>query len=271
VQFKLPPLASELPSGCVRLRPDDHAWTPAARAVSTSSPTCADAVAERDHRLLRVELGRRLLWTFRCKLGHPLHGLIDVDQAISQSPSVQGIKFLSLGGGNAAGMFTSSTLSAITAKASAIKKAGFAGVMYDVEEVKGPSSTMSPLFAQSFAAMRNAGLLVGVTTSHSAPYACDTPEDATNILRAWCADPNIDIISPQLYSSGSESAPELVPSNFCKEAGCTWDIYTSCKAAIAPSIVRSSHYAASKDYFDKNVGRTLSGYIVWAQSGELMV
>merc|ERR1719277_2599122 len=168
-------------------------------------------------------------------------------------------------------MFSSSTLSAITAKASVIKAAGFAGVMYDVEEVKGPSSTMSELFAKSFAAMRNAGLLVGVTTSHSAPYACDTPEDATDILRAWCADPNIDIISPQLYSSGMEGAPELVPTNFCKEAGCTWEVYKSCKAAVAPSIVRSSHYAALKDYFEATVGVTLKGYIVWAQSGGALV
>merc|ERR1712137_1276006 len=168
-------------------------------------------------------------------------------------------------------MFTSGTLSAITSKASAIKSAGFEGVMYDVEEVKGPSSTMSPLFAESFAAMREAGLLVGVTTSHSAPYSCDTPKDATDILRAWCADPNIDIISPQLYSSGSEGSPELVPTNFCKDAGCTWDIHTSCKAAIAPSIVRSSHYAASKQYFEENVGRALKGYIVWAQTMENVV
>lgn len=204
-------------------------------------------------------------------MGIPFTGLIDVDQAISQSPSVRGLKLLSLGGGNAAGMFTSNTLSAITAKASRIKAAGFAGVMYDVEEVKGPSSIMSALFAKSFAAMRDAGLLVGVTTSHSAPYACDTPEDATNILRAWCADPNIDIISPQLYSSGMEGAPELVPTNFCKDAGCTWDIYTNCKAAIAPSIVRSSHYAASKDYFETNVGVTLKGYIIWAQAGKTLV
>merc|ERR1712150_452245 len=100
--------------------------------------------------------------------------------------------------------------------------AGYVGVMYDVEEVQGPSSTMAPLFSKSFEAMKSAGLLVMVTTSHSAPYQCDTAQDAVDILKAWCADDNLDVISPQLYSSGRESKPELVPTNSCKDAGCTW-------------------------------------------------
>jgi len=206
-------------------------------------------------------------------MGCSFTGLIDVDKAIAQytegaswcCPVLEGQKLLTLGGGNSAGLFTASTLTALTAKADTIKAAGFAGVMYDVEEVDGPSSTMAPLFAKSFVAMRNAGLIVAVTTSHSAPYACDTPQDAVDILKAWCADPNIDIISPQLYSTGREGTPELLETNSCKDAGCTWDIYTGCKAEIAPSIVEESHYAATKTFFESTVQRSLKGYFMWAQ------
>lgn len=45
--------------------------------------------------------------------------------------------------------------------------------------------------------------------SHSAPYQTDTPEDAVAFVKAWCADPNVDILSPQLYSSGTERSPDF--------------------------------------------------------------
>jgi hypothetical protein len=213
-------------------------------------------------------------------MGCSFTGLIDVDQAIAQytegaawcCPELVGEKLLTLGGGNSGGVFTEQALKAITAKAATIKAAGFAGVMYDVEEVVGPSSTMAPAFSESFAAMRSAGLIVAVTTSHSAPYQCDTPQDAVDILKAWCADSNLDVISPQLYSTGREGAPELVPTNSCKDAGCTFDIYTTCKAEIAPSIVEPSHYAATKEFFSSTVSRATKGYYMWAQTkGDITV
>ena len=213
-------------------------------------------------------------------IGCSFTGQVDVDQAIAQytegaawcCPELLGDHFLTVGGGNSAGLFTEQTLKAVTAKADAIKAAGYGGIMYDVEEVIGPSSTMVPLFTESFAAMKKAGLVVAVTTSHSAPYQCDTPQDAVDFVKAWCADSNLDVISPQLYSSGSESAPELVPTNSCKDAGCTFDLYTSCKAEIAPSIVEPSHYPATKDFFSTSVSRATKGYFMWAQrTGDVTV
>lgn len=206
-------------------------------------------------------------------MGCSFTGQVNVDQAIAGytegaawcCPELAGQKLLTLGGGNSAGLFTASTLSAIAADVDKIKAAGFQGVMYDVEEVVGPSSTMSNLFAESFAAVKRAGLIVAVTTSHSAPYQCDTPQDAVDILKAWCADPNIDVISPQLYSTGREGKPELAETNFCKDAGCTWDLYANCKAEIAPSIVEPSHYAESRDFFKSTVGRSTKGYFMWDQ------
>jgi hypothetical protein len=216
----------------------------------------------------------------RANMGCSFTGYTDVDKAIAGykedaswcCPKLLGEKLLTLGGGNAAGRFTAHALSKITSKAHTIKAAGFKGVMYDVEEVVGPSSSMAGHFAKSFSAMRKAGLIVGVTTSHSAPYHCDSPHDAVHFVKAWCADPNVDIISPQLYSSGSESKPELASTSSCKSAGCTWELFKHCKAEIAPSIVRPSHYSAAKHFFATKVNRTTKGYFMWAQTkGDVVV
>jgi len=157
-------------------------------------------------------------------------------------------------------VFTASALKDITSSASQIKAAGYDAVMYDVEEVSGSSTTMIPLFAQSFAALKEAGVIVAVTTSHSAPYQCDSAADAVAFVKAWVADVNVDVLSPQLYSSGQEGAPEFAETNSCKDAGCTWDLYKGSKAVVAPSIVDSTQYAAVKAWFSSNLGITTRGY-----------
>jgi len=200
-------------------------------------------------------------------------GLIDVKNAIAQytegsswcCPTLKGIKHITLGGGNSAGTFTAAALQGIISNAALIKQAGYAAVMYDVEEVSGSSSKMIPLFRESFAALKHEGLIVAITTSHSAPYQCDTPEDAVAFVKSWAADANLDIISPQLYSSGRESAPEFAETNSCKDAGCTWDLYKGSKAAIVPSLVEAGHYAATKAFF-ANMSISLKGYYQWAQT-----
>mmetsp|Transcript_16569 Transcript_16569/g.36654 ORF Transcript_16569/g.36654 Transcript_16569/m.36654 type:complete len:250 (-) Transcript_16569:118-867(-) len=199
-------------------------------------------------------------------------GLIDVDQAISQysegaswcCPALVGTKYITLGGGNSAGVFTAAALTAIEGSADKIKQAGYEGVMFDVEEVTGPSSTMVPAFAKAFAALKQGGLKVAVTTSHSAPYQCDAPEDAVAYVKAWVADGNIDILSPQLYSSGQEAAPEFAETNSCVAQGCTWDLYKGAKPALAPSIVNEGQYAAVKSWA-QGKGLETVGYFKWAQ------
>lgn len=212
-------------------------------------------------------------------MGCAFTGLVDVDQAIAQyvegaswcCPALEGQKILTVGGGNSAGLFSASTLAAVTAKAAAIKAAGYDGIMYDVEEVQGPSSSLVPLFKQSFAAMKGAGLIVGVTTSHSAPYQCDTAQDAVDFVNAWVADPNIDILSPQLYSSGQEGSPEFAETASCKAQGCTWDLYKSSHAAIAPSIVLSSQYTAVQSWCKQTFEVECRGYFEWAQKHSVYV
>ena len=56
-----------------------------------------------------------------------------------------------------------------------IKEAKYSAIVFDVEEVDGPSQTMVPLFAQAFAKAKQLGLKTVVTTLHSAPYATDSP------------------------------------------------------------------------------------------------
>ena len=125
-------------------------------------------------------------------------GLIYVKNAISQysqgaswcCPALSGTKYLNLGGGNSAGVFNEAALTAIASSVAEVT--GYEGVMFDVEEVQGSSGTMVPAFAKAFAAVKHAGLRVAVTISHSAPYQCDTPEDAVAFVKAWAADANID-------------------------------------------------------------------------------
>ena len=167
------------------------------------------------------------------------------------------------------GQFTPANLKAATTSNStqSIKAAGYNGVMFDAEEVIGDAPSVVSAFKAAFAACKAAGLKVGVTTSHSAPYATDTPEVAVALIKAWTADPNIDVLSPQLYSSGSETAPQFDETSNCKAAGCTWDLYKNCKAAFAPSIVDASQLAAVQTYFTgNNLGIKVGGFFQWKQA-----
>ena len=131
--------------------------------------------------------------------------------------------------------------------------AGYDGICYDVEE---GDSGLESAFAQSFAAAKAAGLKVFVTVSHSQPYLIS---DASSLMQSFFSDGNIDYISPQLYTKGTES------SNDYSFVGTPWTAYASAKAAIVPSIVCASYYASAVNYF-KSQGVTLQGYIEWSQT-----
>ena len=89
-----------------------------------------------------------------------------------------------------------------------VKEAGFHGVCFDIEMTKGEKE-LAEAFEKAFAACRSAGLLVLVTTSHSAPYAASSDNAKELLVDSWVASKNIDIFSPQLYTSGTEAAPEF--------------------------------------------------------------
>ena len=122
---------------------------------------------------------------------------------------------------------------------------------------------MIPLFAESFRVAQQLGLGVIVTMSHSAPYHADTPADAIAFIKAWTADHNIDALSPQLYTTGTETAPVLDETSYCKEAGCSWLLFVNSAPKFVPSIVNASHYPAVQKFFAGAVD--VAGYIEWEQ------
>lgn len=134
---------------------------------------------------------------------------------------------------------------------------------YDIELVYANASVMIPLFAASFKEAKRVGLQVIVTMSHSAPYYTESPEDAVAFIKAWVQDENIDIISPQLYSSGHETGPVLDETYTCHHAGCTWLQFVGMKPKFMPSIVDASHFEATNNFFRQAVH--VDGYFVWAQ------
>ena len=125
---------------------------------------------------------------------------------------------------------------------------------------------MVPAFESAFAACQSNGLSVPVTTSHSAPYQTDSPQVAVDLVKSWVSDANINVLSPQLYSSGYETSPQFDETYNCKSAGCTWNLYQNSVAAFVPSIVAENQYSSTQSWFSANYGITCDGFIQWSQS-----
>jgi hypothetical protein len=205
-------------------------------------------------------------------VGIAFTGLISVKDAIAGysegaswcCPSLGDNKYITLGGGNAAGMFSVDALQQITADMQLIIDAGYSGIVYDVEETVGSSLDLITAFKKSFSAAKQLGLATVVTTSHSAPYQTSSPQDAVDLVSSWVLDNNLDVISPQLYSSGLETAPELDATASCASIGCTWDLYRGAVNKFVPSIVDETQYAAVQDWAS-SIGLVTDGYYIWKQ------
>lgn len=191
-------------------------------------------------------------------LGIAFSGWTDPATALQNSAhlknSLPGSKYICVGGGNSNGEFTSSSLSSITSAINAGSFAGYDGIAYDVEE---GNSGLESLFEQSFAAAKANGLKVLITVSHSAPYGIS---DANMLMQSFFANGNIDYLSPQLYTTGQETA-----NDYATSGGVTWTQYASAKAAVIPSIVDAGLYQSAQAHFQQQ-GVTLSGFIQWSQA-----
>lgn len=191
-------------------------------------------------------------------LGIAFSGWTDPSTALQNCAHVKntlpGSRFISLGGGNASGAFTSSSLASITASINEGAFSGYDGIAYDVEE---GSADLALLFSHSFAAAKANGYKVLVTISHSAPYGIS---DANTLMQSFFADPNIDYLSPQLYTTGEERA-----NDYATSGSVLWSQYANSKAAIVPSIVHAGLYQDAQQYFQEQ-GVDLSGYVQWSQS-----
>lgn len=183
-------------------------------------------------------------------------GWADVESALDQSSPMDGTTtFLSLGGGNVHGKFTRDTLTvaADSNHLHMIRGKGFAGVCFDAE-VGDPG--LAQYFDAAFTACKRAGLQVMVTTSHSAPYGIP---DARILVEGWVKNPNIDILSPQLYTQGTEVKPDFQTS-----MDVDWSTYKNAVPTFSPSIVSVDQYSQVQSYFSME-GITCAGYFVWGQ------
>lgn len=188
-------------------------------------------------------------------------GWANVKKALQASkpilPSLQqgGAAYISIGGGNANGRWTSKIISQLNRAVTKGHLQAFTGIVYDVE---GGDAGLSHDFAKSFATAKQHGLKVIVTVSHSAPYGIT---DASALMTSFFGNKHhIDAISPQLYSSGTETSNQYSTSQ-----GVSWLQYQTSHASIVPSIVQASYYPDAQVYFLDNYGITLGGYIQWAQ------
>ena len=181
-----------------------------------------------------------------------------------------GLQFISLGGSNAAGAFSNETLhgAGFTPKGLAsVKAAGFSGICFDVEVTEGSADALAPALEAAFLACKKAGMLVMVTTSHTAPYAAATDHTKRLLVDSWVKSKNIDIFSPQLYTSGYEPAPQFeltpcLPTDTLFDSRCTWERLKPMKAAWVPSLSSAEHYPAAEKFFGK-LGIQTRGFVQW--------
>ncbi|GEM_PF-1301085 len=190
-------------------------------------------------------------------MGMAFSGWSDIPTALGQSNRVAdklaGDRYITLGGGNQNGAFDAQKLTAVTQAINSGEFAAYQGIAFDVEE---GTTGLAADFQSAFAAAKDKGMKVLVTVSHSAPFGI---KDAPELMNSFFQDQNIDILSPQLYTTGEETQ-----NDYATSYGVTWNLYAECKAAVAPSIVNASMYASAKSYFAEQ-GVTLQGFIQWSK------
>jgi len=191
-------------------------------------------------------------------IGVAFSGWADPANALQESNSVKSnlpsFKWISLGGGNDNGKFTSSVLSTINSAIQSGEFSGWTGIVFDIET--GDSGLYSS-FAQCFQSASSQGLDIIVTVSHSAPYGID---DAASLMQSILSDGNVKYISPQLYTTGTESS-----NDYSTTQGVDWSAYKNTNAVLIPSIVQSSFYDDAASHF-ASLGLTTQGFIQWQQS-----
>lgn len=189
-------------------------------------------------------------------LGIAFSGWAKPDKALSDSAEIKnklvGHKYISLGGGNNNGSFTQEILHSIITHIKNGKFSDYKGIAFDIEE--GEANLISD-FQHAFAAAKNKNFKVLVTTSHSAPYGIP---DAHAMMKTFIKNEDIDYLSPQLYTSGTETE-----NDFQTSQGVSWEDYAHSKPAIVPSIVQANMYHDAKNRFSR-YGVNTKGFIQWA-------
>lgn len=86
-------------------------------------------------------------------------------------------------------------------------------------------------------------------------------------MKAWLADTNVDIMSPQLYTSGYETAPEFALTYTCGTLAepCSWQLFANAHPKFVPSIIDESHLQPTIDYFAGQGVPMTRSFFQWRQ------
>lgn len=181
-------------------------------------------------------------------------GWVNVNNAIYESDqkysSLVGSKYISFGGGNANGYWTTSAISSINNAISSGTLQHYDGICYDIEE---GNAGLSSAFEQSFQIAKQTGFSVLVTISHSAPYGVS---DKTQVMDTILSSSNVDYVSPQLYTTGQETQNDYATSGY------GWSNYANRQPKIIVSITQSNLFSDAESTFS-TYGVSLAGYILW--------
>jgi len=199
-------------------------------------------------------------------VGVAFSGWNDITTALSESDGLElkGTQYLSLGGSSEQGTFTPDTVKQMGEECADIKDAGYEGVCFDVEVTRGGMKLLDEL-ETTYQKCKEAGLVVMVTTSHTAPTGVSLGKMRQELIKHWVKSKNIDIISPQLYTWGGEEKPEYDQTWPCADQGfnCTWDAYKGSSAKFMPSLVEfEGHFGKVRNFF-KEMGLPVTGYFQW--------
>jgi len=199
-------------------------------------------------------------------LGIAFSGWNDPSQAKSESDPLHdglaGDKWIDAGGGDSDGEWNATWLDKWETSIKNGELSTWDGIVFDIEECHSSMSGLAENFASAFRAAKEAGLSVLVTVSHSAPYGCGDPDV---LMKAFFDNDDVDILSPQLYSSGEEDTPQFEDGD-----GVSWGDWSGSKGRFVPSLgckaVANGGYASTKEFFSK-YNLVPTGYIVWPSSG----
>jgi len=191
-------------------------------------------------------------------IGIAFNGWVDPTTAVQQSSPVFSSlpnPYISLGGGNDDGSWSVQSIADVNNAIAAGTFSGYAGLCYDIEQ---GATGLADLFEQSFAKAKGAGFKVLVTTSHSGPYGIG---DAVTVMDQIFASSNVDYVSPQLYTSGTETTNDYTTSG-----SVPWSSWQNSKANILLSIPQATLWGCGNTYFTTTLGfppAKIQGYIVW--------
>ena len=188
-------------------------------------------------------------------------GWSDIYNALSESekvyPRLRGEKYIAVGGGGNANAKWSEDALLLLANATLSGLLGsYDGILYSI--ILGDSG-LAQHFLHSFAIAKSNGLKVMVTTSSSAPNGIlDGPALMTEFLN----DSNIDVISPILFVTGSETS-----NLYAESSGVLWSNNTNARPVVVPGLVSGGQYFSdAKNFFLNEYGVSIQGYIRWSRT-----